>query len=418
MKKLLFFGGVVGALASLILLAGPYPGGNGPYAWSPLNGILGNNGYLYVNAPSTNLGSLSTNTLNILISPDIDIGVFTNAQGATAIGAANGSTVFGMVRGNGIKVGQLSGQVGTNCIAVGNGASAIGLELTGLGASPGAGTVAIGTGVTNWGKQCIVIGNSKWSHITNGSLDNIFIGEFNEDQGTPTTNTIFIGHGATNITLAPNTLYLGSVAGGGVPSGTTGIVCSASAIMNGNGAGITNIVGDSNTNYARVYRNKTLLPGGNFLAISGTAYFVYVGQVNAAFVPQTVEIYCTVVEVGAQTAELGLFSSPAPPNKAGQTLSKITSTGTITSMLATGVIKNTTPFNTSVAAGTYLWAGFRTAAATTQPTLNGVSYDMVEGNILTTAGASALTTAGPFVGATIAVTTATVGPDIRVTIDP
>lgn len=149
------------------------------------------------------------------------------------------------------------------------------------------------------------------------------------------------------------------------------------------------------------------LATGTLLLISGTAYFVFLGRVATAFIPKYVKGMCGTIGSGSQTAELGLFSTPLPPNGASQSVTKIEATDTITALTGTGVKQNSSAFTTSVAAGTYLWAGMRTAMATTQPTMQALLRDYGRGNILTTAASGALTGAGPWTGATIAATAAT-----------
>lgn len=166
----------------------------------------------------------------------------------------------------------------------------------------------------------------------------------------------------------------------------------------------------------------SLLPnvGTSFTTISGTAYFVYLGRVAAAFTPKHVEFLVGTAGAGAQTAEVGIFSTPSGPNKASQSVTKLEASGTITSLITTGVKRNTTPFVTLVAAGTHLWAGIRTAMATTQPGIGGLTQDMSQGRILSTAASGVLTGTGPWTGAIIAVGTylnTTLCPDLRLVVD-
>ena len=159
-------------------------------------------------------------------------------------------------------------------------------------------------------------------------------------------------------------------------------------------------------------------PGSaGFLLISGTAYFVYLGRVTAAFTPKYVEFHVSTIGAGAQTAEVGFFSTPSTANKSGQSLTKIVSTGTVDSLTSTGVKRNTSAFSTSVSAGTHLWAGIRTALATTQPTLWGLAIDMGQGQVLITTSASALTGTGPWTGAIITASTSVICPDLRGLLD-
>src|SRR2546427_5658673 len=141
---------------------------------------------------------------------------------------------------------------------------------------------------------------------------------------------------------------------------------------------------------------------GTFLLISGTAYYVYLGRLAKGLTVKFVEFHVTTLGAGAQTAEVGLFSTPSAPNKSAQTLTKIVATGTVDSLTTTGVKRNTASFAQNVDAGTHLWAAIRTAMATTQPTCSGLTGDMSQGNVLTTTGGGALTglttAAGSLVG--------------------
>jgi hypothetical protein len=163
---------------------------------------------------------------------------------------------------------------------------------------------------------------------------------------------------------------------------------------------------------------SNLAPGSaGFLLISGTAYFVYLGMTTSPFVAKFVEFHVSTGGSGAQTAEVGFFSSSVSPNKANQSLSKIISTGTVDSLTSTGVERNTNAFTNTIPAGTHLWAGIRTAMATTQPTLWGLAIDMGQGQILSTASAGALTGTGPWTGAIITASTSGICPDLRGTLN-
>lgn len=154
--------------------------------------------------------------------------------------------------------------------------------------------------------------------------------------------------------------------------------------------------------------------------VNGTAYFVYLGRTTVDFTPKYVEFYVNTAGSGAQTAEVGLFSSPGPPNKGNLSLSKLVSSGTLSSLTSTGVKRNTSAFATSVPAGTHLWAGIRTAMATNQPALSGLCMDFSQGRVLSTASAGALTGSGPWTGAIIslgAYLNTAIAPDLRVTLD-
>lgn len=156
----------------------------------------------------------------------------------------------------------------------------------------------------------------------------------------------------------------------------------------------------------------------SFLAISGTAYYIYVGRIARDIVVTFIEFYVhTTAGAGAQTAEVGLFSTTNPPNKSGQTLTKIVATGTVDSVTTTGMKRNTTTFAQTIPAGTHLWAAARFAMATTQPTCMGLAGDRSTGRILTTTGGGALTGLSTASGTIPAIATATVAPDLTVMLD-
>jgi hypothetical protein len=157
---------------------------------------------------------------------------------------------------------------------------------------------------------------------------------------------------------------------------------------------------------------------GTFVTITGTAYYVYVGKTVRPLTAAFVEAHMTVAGSGAQTAEMGLFSTPLAPNKAGQTLTKIVATGTVDTLTATVAVKrNTASFATAIPVGTHLWAGIRTALATTQPTFTGLTGDHSQGHILTTTGQGVLTGLTTTAGGLVTLGTATVCPELRVTLD-
>lgn len=155
----------------------------------------------------------------------------------------------------------------------------------------------------------------------------------------------------------------------------------------------------------------------NFLTISGTAYFVYMGKVEQWTRFAFVELHCTVAGAGAQTAELGLYSSPLAPNKAAQTLSRLAASGTLDVLTSTGVKRNTASFALDVAPGTHLWAAARFAMATTQPSTIGLTNDRSQGHVLTTTGGGALTGVLSPAGGLVALNTALIAPDLHVTMD-
>jgi hypothetical protein len=156
---------------------------------------------------------------------------------------------------------------------------------------------------------------------------------------------------------------------------------------------------------------------GTFLGISGTAYWVYLGRTVKPVTIKYGEFHVSTAGAGAQTAEIALCSSPNPPNKGAQTLTKLVADATIDALTGTGVKRNTNALNYAVAAGVHLWAGIRTAMATTQPTYRALGIDMAQGRVLSTAAAGVLTGTGPWTGAIIAASTSGICPDLRLTVD-
>lgn len=150
---------------------------------------------------------------------------------------------------------------------------------------------------------------------------------------------------------------------------------------------------------------------------SGTSVFVYLGRTAKTMVPKFVEFHVSTIGAGAQTAEVGLFSSPLAPNKANQTLTKIVATGTVDTLVSTGVKRNTAAFVASVPINTHLWAAIRTAMATTQPTIESLCRDMAQGNALAAAASGALTGLTTVSGVIIAAAVGPTAPDLRVTMD-
>ena len=155
--------------------------------------------------------------------------------------------------------------------------------------------------------------------------------------------------------------------------------------------------------------------GTSFQLIENTAYFVYIGRVVQAFTPKHVLFNVGAAGTGAQTAEVGLFSTPASPNRAAQSLTKLVASGTVDDLTTTGLKGNTTPFATSIPAGTYLWAGIRTAMATNEPQITGNIGDIALGNSLALAAAGALTDAGPWTGAIVSISSS--HPGLRISLD-
>lgn len=169
--------------------------------------------------------------------------------------------------------------------------------------------------------------------------------------------------------------------------------------------------------YERVHRPPGDT-GATFVLVSGTAYFVYCGRAPHAFTPKYVEFFVSALGTGAQTAEVGIFYSTAPPGKTALSILPIVTTSTVDTLIASaGTKRNTNAFSTVIQAETYVWAGIRTALASTQPTCRGFEYDWGQGYVLSTAGSGALTGAGPWTGALTGSGINTSGPMLRIVDD-
>lgn len=167
---------------------------------------------------------------------------------------------------------------------------------------------------------------------------------------------------------------------------TTGITSSSIAI--GNDPRFMTTMEPSHGQ--RIFRSILGNSASAFTMVSGTAYFVYVGRTVRAVTPKYVEFHVTSAGDGAQTAEVGLYSTPSAPNKAAQSLSKLVATATVDDLTTTGMKRNTTEFSTLIAAGTHVWAAIRVAMATTQPDIVGLANDMEQGHVLAQASSAAL----------------------------
>jgi hypothetical protein len=167
----------------------------------------------------------------------------------------------------------------------------------------------------------------------------------------------------------------------------------------------------------RIFRSTLPDAGTGFAFGDQTAYFVYVGRTAVTCTPKFVKGIVRSAGTGAQTAEIGIFSSPNAPNKTNQTLTKLEATGTVDSLIGTGLVGNTSAFSTSVAAGTYLWAGIRTHLASTQPSFMGLLFDNGYGLCLSLASSGALTASSSFSGSLIAASSTAMCPDLFVTLD-
>lgn len=154
--------------------------------------------------------------------------------------------------------------------------------------------------------------------------------------------------------------------------------------------------------------------------VSGTAYFVYVGRTSHQITVNYIEFYVNSYGQGNQFAEIGVFSSPSAPNKSDQTISRLYAVNGLDSLTTNGLKRNSNALNYIVAAGTYLWAGIRTAMGTSQPTLAGLCMDYYQGMVLSMASSGDLTAIASWPATRITLPgylNTAIAPDLRITLD-
>ena len=160
-----------------------------------------------------------------------------------------------------------------------------------------------------------------------------------------------------------------------------------------------------------------LMPGLTFVPSDGTGYFTYLGVVPDDLTYAQLRLYVTAIGVGVQTCEFGFFSTPLAPNRAGQTLTKIVASGSVDSMLSTGLKTNSTPFAVAEAAGAHLWGSARFSFTLGLPTVSAVANDMAQGCVLLAVACGALTGLTTVAGTVPAASLLGLSPDFLATVD-
>jgi hypothetical protein len=142
----------------------------------------------------------------------------------------------------------------------------------------------------------------------------------------------------------------------------------------------------------RVLRPLPLNTGGNFQTIAAVAYFCYLGQTMRATVIKKVRALLVTAATVNSVGEIGVFTTPAPPNGGNQTLTPTAAfTATLDDMTAAAPLArgNASDFSTSHAAGVHLWAGIRMNTGGNQPVLIGLLSDLLTGTVLVKTAAAA-----------------------------
>jgi len=151
---------------------------------------------------------------------------------------------------------------------------------------------------------------------------------------------------------------------------------------------------------------------------SQTAWWTYLGYTVESLLIKYVEFYVSVVGVGTQVAEVGLFSTPLAPNKTAQTITKLTSTDTLDSLtVGIGVKRNTNSLNYRVDPGVHLWAGVRFSMQTTQPNIVGLSGDCNQGRVLLKTSSASFASGSTWASALFTDAGAVTGYHIMATLD-
>lgn len=145
----------------------------------------------------------------------------------------------------------------------------------------------------------------------------------------------------------------------------------------------------------RIFRSQLPPTSTAFTVITTSAYFCFLGQVANSISPKFVEGMCTTTSGTKTQMEVGLFSTPNPPNKTAQIVTKLVA-GTTNNFGVNTIFRNSTSFSASIPAGTYLWAGFRTSASVA-PVIQSLCNDYNEGNALTAVAGASFAVASSYV---------------------
>lgn len=174
----------------------------------------------------------------------------------------------------------------------------------------------------------------------------------------------------------------------------------------------------------RIFRSPLGVPAASAIIVSGTVYFTYLGYFANSVVIKFVEAILAAAGTVSQACEVGLFTSPAAPNKTNQTLTCVAADGTVDTLIGGSVprvVRNTTAFSSgagyTVPAGTHLWSGIRIAMGGSQPQMRWLGQDHGHGFNLVLAGQSALAVSSTYAATIPATVTGNSAVDTCATLD-
>jgi hypothetical protein len=119
-----------------------------------------------------------------------------------------------------------------------------------------------------------------------------------------------------------------------------------------------------------IYPQNICAYGSNFTQLSGLAWFVYCGFIDAPGITvKYIESQIGTNGSGTQVAEFAILSTPCPPNGNAQILSVLTASAVVSSLTNGTVpfIARTSVLTYQMPAGTHVWTGSRFALSGTQP---------------------------------------------------
>lgn len=172
----------------------------------------------------------------------------------------------------------------------------------------------------------------------------------------------------------------------GLDAAMAAAAAAAAAAALGDRTTIALLPPESQSVYAPIFLSTSQLA-----IIKDRAYFCYLGYTQKSVTPKHIRLWQVNPGTGTQTAEVGLFSTPLPPNGTGQTLTLLAFDASLDNLKAGSgvVVGNTADMATAIPGQTHLWAGVRVSLSGSQPTFHGFSSDQGVGRILSLSSAAA-----------------------------